>query len=730
MSDFPQPYASVLDHLADHLARLGNLFAAHVLRSPERAHREDRQEFIARIQRIAIVEPPVEAQEQLRAADEKLAQIRARERETEIDLPLVRLARTFALSQTEQDVLLLAAASSVDPRFAADWSEVDVDLTAPNVAVAISLFARSFREGVAMRRVFTTGAPLIAHSLVLLDSGRHEGNLLEHALSISRRVVSELLGHSDLDDELVAFSRVRRSQVSLDQVVVPEATKSLVLSVVQNHGEFLERRRDWGIDDVVTYGRAMVLLFAGQPGTGKTMLAHAIAHELKKRLFSVDLAKLLESGRTIESNLDAVFREAKLLDAVLFFDECEQLFVARRLGNGHMPALLTHLERFDGIAILATNMPQTLDDAMRRRVVASIEFRAPTAPEREQIWRRHLPDTVPLEDDVDLERLAEDFELTGGTIKNAVLTAVMRSTARKAATLSQEDLTHGARLQLHITADDDTEQDRVVRPEAHLDDVVLPPAVRRCVEDFIAAAKIRPTVLLHWGFGRTLGHPTSLAGLLSGPPGTGKSLTAEAIATALGRPLLRCTLAAVLSKYVGQTARNVEALFRRARAHRAVLVFDEADALFARRVEVRTANDRFANAESASLLAELDRHDGVVLLTTNLETALDSAFQRRLQLRVTFPLPDARGRAAIWAKLLPSEAPLAPNVDPVDLGRRYELSGGQIRNAVQAAAFEAAGLPESQRLVTHTMLDRAARRQAQPQALLTLSPNPEPERPS
>jgi SpoVK/Ycf46/Vps4 family AAA+-type ATPase len=529
---------------------------------------------------------------------------------------------------------------------------------------------------------------------------------------VPRRIVGELLGHSDMDEELVAFSMVRRSQVSLDQVVLPEATKSLVLSMVQNHPRFLARRREWGIDEVLTYGRGMVLLFVGRPGTGKTMLANAIAHELDKRLFCVDLSKLVNANRSFEANLDAVFREAKLLDAVIFFDECEQVFASRRFGNDKMPLLLTRLESFDGIAVLATNMAGVLDEALMRRTVACIEFKAPTPSERAEIWRRHLPAGLPLAPDADLQRIAEDFELTGGYIKNAVLTAIMRSTARDADSVSMEDLVHGARLQVRLPTDDAEGELRVVRPEARLEDVVLPSDVRRRVDGFIAAAKVRPTVLSEWGFGRTLGRGTGLAGLISGPPGTGKSMTAEAIATALERPLIRCLLTAVISKYVGDTAKNVASLFERAKAQHAVLLFEEADALFARRVEVRTANDRFANAESAALLTQMETHSGIVLLTTNLEVAIDPAFERRLQMRITLPAPDARARAAIWRKLLPAEAPLAPDVDPTDLGRRFDLSGGLIRNAVQAAALLAASAPAGQRIITRSMLERAAVEQA------------------
>lgn len=503
-----------------------------------------------------------------------------------------------------------------------------------------------------MRALFSREAPLVRHSLVLVEGylGGSEADFLDLHLGVPRRIVSELLGDAALDEELMGFSRLRTALVSLEQVVLPADTKELVLSLVQNHDRYLTRRQEWGVDDVVTYGKGLVLLFTGSPGTGKTMLANAVANEVGKRLFSVDAAKLTESDRTLEANLDGVFREAKLLDAVLFFDECEQIFTSRKGGNAAMP----------------------------------------------------------LGDDVDLERLATDYELTGGLIKNAVLAGLVHSVSQGAARVSMADLEHGARLQVRVEAGSAL---NLVRPEARLEDVVLPRPLRAKIERFVAAARVRSTVLSEWGFGKTLGRGTGLAALFSGPPGTGKSLAAEALATALERPLLRCPLPTVISKYVGETSKNLEQLFKTAREQRAVLLFDEADALFARRVDTRSAQDRFVNAETGALLTQLEQHDGVVVLTTNLLGVIDPAFDRRLSLRIEFPEPDARARAAIWRALLPVDAPIAGDVDCARLGKMFAMKGGAIRNAALAAALEAATAPVGERRITQALLEGAAREQ-------------------
>lgn len=722
------PYTSTLEHLADSIGRIGDLVGAHLARAPQQVSRRystiDRSELLARATLRGRAEVPGETSSLWELADRKLAWIRHREALTlasgGADLPFARLAERFGLTQVEQDVLLMTAAPELDPRYEEDWSAIDRDMTSPSVRTAIAVMSRGFEDGISMRALFSRAAPLVQHSLLLVEGfrGGSESDFLGLKLDVPRRIVSELLGADALDEELMGFSRLRTSSVSMDRVVLPGETKDLVTSLVRNHAKYVEQRRSWGMDEVVTYGKGLVLLFSGPPGTGKTMLANAVANQVGKRLFSVDIAKLRESDRSLEANLDGVFREAKLLDTVLFFDECEQVFSSRKSGNEAMPMLLTRIEQFDGIAILATNMPEVLDEAMARRIVATVRFEPPTPAAREAIWRKHLPSTLPLAEDVDIERLSTDFELTGGLIKNAVIAGLVSCVSRDGDHVTMADLDHGARLQVRVQGSVEL---RLVRPEIRLDDLVLEVAVREQVDRFIGAARVRSTVLTDWGFGKVLRGGTAHTALFVGPSGTGKSATAEAVATALERPLLRCSLSAVVSQYVGETAKNLEALFRTAREHRAVLVFDEADALFARRVSVNTSNDRLVNAETGALLTQLERHDGVVVLTTNLPGELDSAFHRRIGLYARFDEGDTRRRAAIWRKLMPADAPLGEDVNLGELAR-YELSGAGIRNALLGAALGAAAQGVGMRVITQRMLRVAAQEQVGGTPLPTAHP--------
>ncbi len=213
----------------------------------------------------------------------------------------------------------------------------------------------------------------------------------------------------------------------------------------------------------------------------------------------------------------------------------------------------------------------------------------------------------------------------------------------------------------------------------------------------------------HWGFGAVgRGNSQGLAALFSGGSGTGKTMSAAIIAAEIGLDLWRIDLAAIVSKYIGETEKNLDRLFSAAGTANAILFFDEADALFGKRSEVKDSHDRYANIEIAYLLQRLEDHDGVVILASNLSRNLDTAFLRRLPFVVDFPLPDAAGRAALWRMALPRQAPLCPKVDFAELARRFELSGGDIRIAALEAAFLAAARGSR---IDQDALDTAIRRQ-------------------
>jgi len=241
-----------------------------------------------------------------------------------------------------------------------------------------------------------------------------------------------------------------------------------------------------------------------------------------------------------------------------------------------------------------------------------------------------------------------------------------------------------------------------------LADVVLPTAARARIDDLVTRIAHRDTVVEEWGFGAHHDNATGLIALFHGPPGTGKTMTAAAIAAAARLPAYLIDLSALVSKYIGETEKALAKVFDRAARDRCILVFDEADAIFGARTEVGDAHDRYANQEVSYLLSRVEQHPGIVILTTNLAANIDSAFQRRIHVMVEFPEPGPGERERLWSAVLPSRLPVGAGIGLADLAQRYPLTGAQIRDAGLDAAYRAAA---DGRVVTREHLVTGIRRQ-------------------
>ena len=216
---------------------------------------------------------------------------------------------------------------------------------------------------------------------------------------------------------------------------------------------------------------------------------------------------------------------------------------------------------------------------------------------------------------------------------------------------------------------------------------MLADELARELGEVLRACRHHRALLHKWGMARRLATGRGVVALFDGPPGTGKTLACEVLAHELDRPMQRIQLAQVISKWVGETEKHIQGIFKEARSSSSILLFDEADALFGERVSVSSAQDRFANMETNQLLSEIERFDGIVFLTTNLEAHLDQAFKRRIQYRVTFKEPEMDERRRIWERLIPEWLPRHEELDCWVLAEAFELSGGHIKNAIMRACF-------------------------------------------
>lgn len=242
------------------------------------------------------------------------------------------------------------------------------------------------------------------------------------------------------------------------------------------------------------------------------------------------------------------------------------------------------------------------------------------------------------------------------------------------------------------------------------DNLILQEEAIAQLRDICAQFTHRQLVLNEWGFNRKVSYGTGINALFAGPSGTGKTMATEIVANELGLDLYKIDLAAVVSKYIGETEKNLDKIFTAAEHANAILFFDEADALFGKRSEVKDSHDRYANLEISYLLQKMEQYEGIAILATNLRQNLDEAFVRRLTFIVHFPFPDETMRRRIWADIWPNSVPLAEDVDLDAMAKQLKLSGGNIKNVALSAAFLAA---DDGQVVTRNHIQQAAQREYQ-----------------
>ena len=629
---------------------------------------------------------------------------------TKIKLHIENIAKENKLCAFEKDALALAVAISTDYRFNFIAENLGFNSRDDEWKVKdfLNILTSSFEEKIIARRFFTANATLAKSGILVIDYSRcgvgTESDFLGEEIKLPRRISSAIYGEDEPEDMILEFSEIITPKVDINSVILDETLKKEVINLINKRDLFLKKHKEWGIEKVVSYGMGTIMLFSGIPGTGKTMLAHALAKQANMKLLQVNVPNLTQS---YVHNFDEAFRmllrEARLQHSILFFDEADELFSDRQC-NGYMSVVLKEFEKFDGIAILATNVKQMLDEALDRRILYKLDLELPPPELRSKIWREHLPEKLPLSDDVNLQELSEKYEFSGGYIKNSVLLASQKALARSTneddIKVTQADLKWAAGRQRSSQLAKYADK---VTPKVKLKDITLPKKLKstlvRITKEYYNSSK----VYNQWGFKDTVVSGKAITALFHGEPGVGKTMAAEALAGELGLNLYPVNIPAIVSCYVGETSKNIKKVFEAAKEAEAVLLFDEADALFAARLDDGSHHAVYINQEISTLLQEIEKFDGIVILTSNLKERMDNAFMRRIRHHLEFKKPEPLARTAIWKHHFPKNAPLDEAIDFEEIGKRYELTGGIIRNIAIKVAFEAAC--NGNELITQNMLE-------------------------
>jgi AAA+ superfamily predicted ATPase len=636
------------------------------------------------------------AAERQRLADERAAlhvALAAQAASSTLRSPLARVQQLFALAPFECDVLLLALAPEIDTRFERLYAYIQDDVTRkrPAIDLALRLLCPTPADRLAARVCFAAGAPLLRHGLIsLFEDGQRHATLLGRFIRLDERIAAELIGSPILDPQLVPYTSIATPRRSLDSLVLAPELAPRLRKIIHDgaHG--------------------LTIALHGSYGSGRRAVAEALCAANNRSLLTVDFDQAItpEHAPAPAELVRRVLREATLRDAAVLWAGAERVLHEDTLQQWRS-ALLAALDDHAGWNFLALERPWEARGLLRSFL--RIELRAPSFSEREQLWRKRLNGDSP--GDSALQTIASTFRLSGGQIRDAA--AMARSLAHWRAGDARPTQIEAADLFLACRAQSSGKLESLahkIGTTYRWDDIVLPAEQVAMLREICIQVRQRRTVLETWGFDRHLAMGKGVNVLFAGQSGTGKTMAAEIIAAELGMELFKVDLSTLVSKYIGETEKNLDRIFTAAREANAILFFDEADSIFGKRSEVKDAHDRYANIEVGYLLQKMEEYDGVVILATNLRKNLDDAFVRRLHVAIDFPFPEELDRARIWQKVFPASAPLAPDVDLALLARQFKLAGGNIRNIALLAAYLAA---EEGQTIAMTHVVRAVRREYQ-----------------
>ena len=564
---------------------------------------------------------------------------------------LVELADRLGLTTFEHRLLLLCVALELDPAIGALCARAQRDerLTHPTFALAFTVFDDPSWDALSPQR------PLRYAKLIEISQPPGQP-LTGSALRADERVVNYIKGLNYLDDRIEPLV----TPLAPPPGELPPSQQAAIEGVL----------RGWA--HAAALGEPAVVQLLGSDASSKRAIGAAVAARAGRRLYRMPVELLPSDPAALETLARLWARESVLLPLALYLDAGELDLV------GDAPAaqpIARFLAMSGGLFLLATREARReLDQAG-----LAVDVRRPTAPEQREAWLGALGAGATAAAD----ELAGQFDLDVATIRG-----IAQTVSPPAGEAGGAD--HLALLWDTCVATTRPRMDALaerVESQAGWGHLVLPERELDMLHQIADQVRGRTTVYGDWGFAERDDVGFGITALFVGPPGTGKSLAARVLAQELRLALYRIDLSAVVSKYIGETEKNLRRLFDSAEQGAAVLFFDEADALFGRRSEVKDSHDRYANIEVNYLLARMESYRGVALLATNMRSALDAAFMRRLRFVVNFPFPETAERRTIWAGVFPRQTPVE-NLD-VDRLAKLVATGGMIRNIALNAAFRA-----------------------------------------
>jgi AAA+ superfamily predicted ATPase len=698
------PYTSSEEHLWDHFARIDQLIRAQTVRWRQTIG-ESKPPNLWGMVHVTEAEidgflaapymPPGALPPETEAAlkpywenaeeYEDLIAARCSATPREVVLRLDRLQHLFGLSNLERDILLVPFIAELDPRYRRlyGYLQDDASLTLPNIGLILQILGPAVESAGVGWGAFDAGAPLCKRHLIVIGRGQEDQPTPMRSVRVDDRISHFLLNNDAPDSRLEGRLRVSRQTTTWNELTAPTEQ----IERLQGLALWWERSRS--VEEA-----GITLLLHGPYGSGRLAAAAALCTATRTPLLIIDLEVALHSPASWVETVDIAFREALLGGAAIYWERCDAA-LSRDAAAHHWEYLTAAAEAFPGLCFLAAHSAWEPAGRFQNHRFLRFEFPVPGYEQRRLIWENLLPTSdvfvqPPPDRQLLAELLASGFQFTAGQIGDALVTGRGLAAQRdpNSLQLTPLDIYEGCRRQSsrHLTT-----MARRIEPRTQLtfDDLVLPPANQRQLEELRLRIRARGKLYSALGFERRFSLGRGLIALFTGSSGTGKTMAAELLAREQGVDLYKVDLSAIVSKWVGETEKNLNQLFADAEDANAIIFFDEADALFGKRGEIKGAQDRWANIEVNFLLQRIEEYSGVVILATNLSQNVDEAFLRRIHVIVEFPAPDAEMRFRIMRGMFPDGVRTPSDEEIREITGQVRLSGGSIRNIVIDAACRA-----------------------------------------
>jgi SpoVK/Ycf46/Vps4 family AAA+-type ATPase len=590
-----------------------------------------------------------------------------------LTLRLKELERLFGLSTFDIDILLVCLLPELDLEYQRIYAYLQDDITkkSPTVNFVLQLLCNSFTDMLKARQAFSPEVPLLKYHLISLHDDHLPGptTLLAKFIHVDERTTNYLLETNTIDARLLPFTHLVYPTLKLQDVILPQDIKQLLTRLVTQDK-----------------GKALICHLCGTCGVGKQATAEAVCSELGVPMLYVALNEMVSVDMPPELLVPLIFREGILQNAAIYLDGYDLLLSDESNIKPAYETVIKELENYPYLVFLSGEKNWQPRGRLDLKSFVEIELPLPSYVVRKQLWQQQWDGAPALATDVDFSDVANKFRFSGGQIRNAITTARNLAKWRDSGNelVTKQDLYLACHKQSREILNTMAHK---IQPKYNWDDIILPKDQMEQLREICSYVKHYHTVYSHWGFERKLSLGKGLNVLFAGPSGTGKTMAAEIIAHELGLEIYKIDLSAVVSKYIGETEKNLDRIFREGQTSNAILFFDEADAIFGKRSEVRDSHDRYANIEIAYLLQKMDEYEGVVILATNLRKNMDEAFSRRMHFVVEFPVPEEAERYRIWKSIFPPEAPLTKDTDVKFMARQFRITGGNIKNIALGAAF-------------------------------------------